>query len=121
MKLLKVHGMKYKHYAPKTKCLLARAGKRQIEKINDFMANNPANYCILGFSEDQQYIKISNDKFINLGRRKNLEEVSSNVFCCLRKIDRLSCDIAIIEGLEEKNLGLSIMNRLIRACENNII
>ena len=37
------------------------------------------------------------------------------------KIDNYNCDYAVIEGLKKSNLGLSIMNRLIRACENNII
>ena len=35
-------------------------------------------------------------------------------------MDKLGCNLAIIEGVNEKNLGLSIMNRLIRACEYNI-
>ena len=48
-------------------------------------------------------------------------EISSNIFSCLRKVDTLDCNIAIIEGLEKKNFGLSIMNRLVRACENNVI
>ena len=56
-----------------------------------------------------------------MGSKNNLQEISSNIFSSLRKVDRLNCDLAIIEGLEEKNLGLSIMNRLVRACENNII
>ena len=57
-----------------------------------------------------------------LGSKKNLQEISSNIFSSLRKIDKLDgCELAIIEGLEKRNLGLSIMNRLARACENNII
>ena len=31
-----------------------------------------------------------------------------------------NCDLAIIEGVEKEGLGLSIMNRLVRACENNV-
>ena len=61
-------GMKYRHYAPNTKCVLVV--DNEIEKI---------------------------------------------------KIDSYNCDYAVIEGLEKVNLGLSIMNRLIRACENNVI
>lgn len=112
-------GMKYKHYAPKTKCLLVKAGVNQISKINDKLLSN--NCCVLGFTEDKEFINISEDKFINLGSKNNLKEISSNIFSSLRKVDRLNCDLAIIEGVEEKNLGLSIMNRLVRACENNII
>ena len=114
-------GMKYKHYAPKTKCILVQGGTNQISKINNDLIPNNTNCCVLGFIEDKEYINVPESRFINLGSKNNLQEVSSNIFSSLRKVDRLNCDLAIIEGLEEKNLGLSIMNRLVRACENNII
>lgn len=112
--------MKYKHYAPKTKCILVETGSAQINKINDLISKNN-NCCVLGFIEDKEYINISGNRFISLGSKYNLKEISSNIFSSLRKIDKMNCDLAIVEGLEEKNLGLSIMNRLVRACENNII
>lgn len=113
-------GMKYKHYAPKTKCILVEKGTNQISKINDYLISNN-NCCVLGFIEDKKYINVPENRFISLGSKYNLKEISSNIFSSLRKVDRLNCEVAIIEGLEEKNLGLSIMNRLVRACENNII
>jgi L-threonylcarbamoyladenylate synthase len=113
-------GMKYKHYAPKTKCILVKTGMDQISKINNYLISNN-NCCVLGFTEDKEYINVPENRFISLGSKNNLPGISSNIFSSLRKVDRLNCDFAIIEGVEEKNLGLSIMNRLVRACENNII
>ena len=113
-------GMKYKHYAPKTKCVLVKTGIDQISKINDNLISNN-NCCVLGFIEDKEYINVPENRFISLGSKNNLQEISSNIFSSLRKVDRLNCDLAFIEGLEEKNLGLSIMNRLVKACQNNII
>lgn len=113
-------GMKYKHYAPKTKCILVEKSSAQIGKINDLISKNE-NCCVLGFTEDRERINVTENRFINLGSKNNLQEISSNIFSSLRKVDKLNCDIAIIEGVEEKNLGLSIMNRLIRACENNVV
>ena len=113
-------GMKYKHYAPKTRCILVQTGINQISKINDILTSNN-NYCVVGFIEDKEYINVPANRFISLGSKNNFQEISRNIFSSLRKVDRLNCDLAIIEGLEEKNLGLSIMNRLVRACENNII
>ncbi len=92
----------------------------QINIINDLISQNK-DCCVVGFSEDKEYIDISESKFICLGSRLNLQEISRNIFSSLRKIDKMNCNLAIIEGLEEKNLGLSIMNRLVRACQNNII
>ena len=111
-------GMKYKHYAPNTKCILVKSGINQISKINEYLVSNN-NCCVVGFIEDKKFINIPENKFISLGSKNNFQEISSNIFTCLRKIDKLNCDFAIIEGLEEKNLGLSIMNRLARACENS--
>ena len=111
-------GMKYKHYAPKTKCILVKPGIKQVSIINDDLISNNNNCCVVGFIEDKEYINIPEDKFICLGSKNNLQEISNNIFSSLRKVDRLNCDYAIIEGVEEKNLGLSIMNRLSRACEN---
>lgn len=109
-------GMKYRHYAPKTKCILVEAGEKQIQQINELILKN-SNCCVLGFEEDKGKIKIIEEKFICLGSKNNLQEISSNIFTSLRKVDRMNCKIAIIEGVEKKELGLSIMNRLVRACE----
>ena len=109
-------GMKYRHYAPNTKCVLVV--DNEIEKINRLLDNGD-DILVLGFDEDEQYI--NTDKFLSIGSRKNLNVVSKNLFSNLRKIDFYNCDYAVIEGLEKVNLGLSIMNRLIRACENNVI
>ena len=109
-------GMKYRHYAPNTKCVLIV--DNEIEKINKLLENGD-NILVLGFDEDKKYI--NTDKFLSIGSRKNLNLVSKNLFSNLRKIDSYNCDYAVIEGLEKVNLGLSIMNRLIRACENNVI
>ena len=109
-------GMKYRHYAPNTKCVLVV--DNEIEKIN-MLLDNGDDILVLGFDEDEQYI--NTDKFLSMGSRKNLNLVSKNLFSNLRKIDFYNCDYAVIEGLEKVNLGLSIMNRLIRACENNVI
>ena len=109
-------GMKYRHYAPNTKCVLVV--DNEIEKINRLLDNGD-DILVLGFDEDKEYI--NTDKFLSMGSRKNLNLVSKNLFSNLRKIDSYNCDYAVIEGLEKVNLGLSIMNRLIRACENNVI
>ena len=115
-------GMKYRHYAPRTKCELVEYGRNQITKINEILAKNKnKKICIMGFTEDRDKFDIAPELYIDFGSKKNISEISQNIFTDLRKIDKLNCNIAIIEGLKKKNLGLSIMNRLVRACDNNII
>ena len=111
-------GMKYRHYAPKTKCILVEYDDNQINRINHLIHENN-NVCVLGYEEDKNLIEIEASRYINLGSRKQLKKVSQNVFTALRKIDKIeNCELAVVEGIDKKGLGLSIMNRLSRACEN---
>ncbi len=112
-------GMKYKHYAPDTKCMLiySRDDLKMIKRINE-LTNQIDNCVVLGFAEHKKYINCK--QFIQIGSKKNLDLICKNIFKNLRKIDKLSCNLAIIEGLEQNEIGLAIMNRLLRACEYNI-
>ena len=111
-------GMKYRHYAPKTKCLLVCGNEQeQINKINEICITKKV--CVLGFCEDES--KINANNFISMGSRSNLEEVAKNLFISLREADKTDNELILIEGTEEKDIGLAIMNRLIRTCEYNVI
>lgn len=112
-------GMKHKHYAPITKCVLVccENEEKQIAEINKLLENN--NACVIGFEEHK--IKVNTEKFINIGKENNLNEISKNIFSSLRKADTMGCDLVIIEGTKKEGIGLAIMNRLIRACNYEII
>lgn len=107
-------GMKYKHYAPKTKCLLvfSRDKKKLINKIKELETDNA--------------LVITHNSNVNLFKNaisygESLEDISYNIFRLLRSVDKENKDLIIIEGVEAKGLGLAIMNRLIRACSHNYI
>lgn len=107
-------GMKYKHYAPNTKCILvySKDNNKLIEKIKEL--------------ENKNTLVITNNKNINkfknaIGYGETLEEISHNIFKILRQVDKMNKDLVIIEGVKKEELGLAIMNRLIRACSHNYI
>jgi len=106
-------GMLYKHYAPKTKCLLVYSDNLDnlIKLIN---ANKTKKTIILGSSK---LANVDCYKFINYGN--TLEEISHNLFSLLRKCDTYDADLIIIEGVKQVGLGLAIMNRLIRTANFN--
>ena len=114
--------MKYRHYAPNTKCMMvySKDENKLINKINEItneMLEEGKKVLVLSKLEHlDKYI--SKNKW-NMG--KNLNEVAKNIFTLLRKVDKEKVDIVIIEGVGEKDLGLAITNRLIRACEYNYI
>ena len=111
-------GMKYKHYAPKTKCLLvySKDNDKLVERINEEINQNE-NVLVLSKTEN---IKKFNTKDV-LDMGETLEEISRNIFTLLRRVDRYNADLVIIQGVEKEGLGLAIMNRLIRACSHNYI
>lgn len=115
-------GMKYRHYAPNTKCIMVYSNneKDMINKINEItldMQNENKKVLVLGRKNHiESYI--SKNKW-NMG--ETLEEVAKNIFTLLRKVDKEKVDLVIIEGVGEKGLGLAITNRLIRACAYNYI
>ncbi len=115
-------GMKYRHYAPNTKCMMvySKNNQKMVDKINDItkkMYEDNKNILVLGRKDNlEEYIS---QKKWNIG--ENLNEIAKNIFTLLRKVDKENVDLVIIEGVGEKGLGLAITNRLIRACEYNYI
>lgn len=109
-------GMKHRHYAPKTKCVLVDIEDEElkIEKINEILDEN---VCVIGFERHRNKIHTSN--FLSMG--ESLEDASKNIFALLRKADLLNLKLIVIEGVSTEGLGLAIMNRLIRTCEYNVI
>lgn len=113
-------GMKYKHYAPNTKCVMVYSddNNKLVQKINDILRNNPNSLVISTTDNLNKY----NAKYVlDVGLKSNLDEISKNIFTTLRKVDTYHVDLVIIEGVTQEGLGLAIMNRLIRACEYNYV
>ena len=100
-------GMLYKHYSPKTKCVLV--DKEKIDEVR----KNYHNPIIFGDST------INGDNVICYGDNK--VSIAHNIFKLLREADEKNSDVIIIQAVDLEGLGLAIMNRLIRTCEYNYI
>ena len=116
-------GMKHRHYAPNAKAVLVEGNnKEKINMINKLIVENVdkySNICIVGFEEHKVFFKEYN--FISFGSINDLNTVSKNIFKVLRNLDNQKCDFCIIEGVEKKGIGVGISNRLLRACEYNVV
>ena len=113
-------GMKYKHYAPKSDCILVYSedNEKMIKKIQE-ITQKYTNPLVISCNENAKYYDVKNK--ILYGSKENLNEVAQNIFKDLRKVDSFKPDIVIIEGVKKDGIGLAIMNRLIRACEYHYI
>ncbi len=121
-------GMKYKHYAPNIPGVLIKRYNDEsiIEKvINEIKKRKDEKIIILAPKESIETGKYNNytnvRKVFNIGSKNDLNQISKKLFHLLRKIDKEDATYYIVEGVEEKGLGVSIINRIIRAVEYNVI
>ena len=103
-------GMLYKHYSPKTKCILVEHSKI-LEELKKY-----EKVIVIG---DSSLEKINSYKFFNYG--DDLVTIAHNIFKLLREADKYEACVILIEAVEAKGIGLAIMNRLIRTCEYNYV
>ena len=115
-------GMKYRHYAPETKCKLVNCLNEldQIFYLKKFIQEHKGNVVVIGFEEHKDKLFLSDGRFINVGSKNNLEDVAKNIYSALRRADKIKPEIILIEGVPKKGFGIAIMNRLLRTCEHDI-
>lgn len=111
-------GMKYKHYAPNSRCLLLYSDDEDtlISLVNE---HKIPNTTVIGFKEHRD--KINCEHFYVHGSIHSYDEISHNIFKLLRQVDRDQPDLIIIEGVKKEGLGIAIMNRLIRSSSYHYI
>ena len=98
--------MKYRHYAPEKELVLARTEEKILEICKK------GNVLFIGSSEMAR--KVNSDSIV-LGSKDDLFEVARNLFPSFRKLDKSPYSMGVIEGFEEKGIGLAIMNRIVKA------
>ena len=113
-------GMKHRHYAPNAKCILMQFGDREklLEKIDEIIDSSSQKIAFMVTDDIAKKIT-QNVKIYNLGN--STLDVSKNIFKYLRKVDKDNVSTCYIQGFKKEGLGLGIMNRLLRACEYNVI
>jgi len=115
-------GMKYKHYAPESECLLINCANDldQIFYLKKFINEFQGNVVVIGFEEHKDKLFLDDERFISVGNKSNLDDFAKNIYSALRKADKVKPSKIIIEGVKKQGLGYAIMNRLIRTCNYNI-
>lgn len=109
-------GQKYKHYSPNADVYVF-VGKDEkkyedMNKLVDKYKSSNKNVGVLVFEENIN--KFTNaDYELSLGKMDtDYEKMAQVIFKYLRQMDRFNMDIILVEGIEEKGLGIGIMNRL---------
>ncbi|MFA4889454.1 MAG: L-threonylcarbamoyladenylate synthase [Candidatus Omnitrophota bacterium] len=110
-------GMYPRHYAPNAKILIMEGnGKMQAEKVKDIAHEfdlQGYRFGILAKFENKDRYGDFNVKL--LGPGNDLVACAANLFSVLRDFDKDKVDVIIAETVEEKGLGIAIMDRLRKA------
>lgn len=116
-------GMKYRHYAPETKCLLVNYLNEldQIFYLKKIIQECSGDVVVIGFSEHKNRLFLPEDRFIDIGPKNDLEKFAKEIYSALRKADKLKPKIILIEGVKKEGIGIAIMNRLLRATSYDIL
>ena len=114
--------MKYRHYAPETKCKLVNCSNEldQIFYLKKFIKEYNEDVVIIGFEEHKEKLYVDEEKFISVGSKEDLTSFAKNIYSALRKADELKPKRILIEGVPKTGIGIAIMNRLVRTCEYDV-
>lgn len=115
-------GQKYKHYAPKGRMELILGNNDKVREYFTKRGRQLSEFktALITF-DDNEDLKGDFYRFYSLGDRSNLLEMASKIFRILRQCDDDGLDYILCEGVEEKNLGIGIMNRLKKSSAGNMI
>ncbi|HHU77581.1 MAG: L-threonylcarbamoyladenylate synthase [Caldicoprobacterales bacterium] len=110
-------GMKYVHYAPKAPVVLIRGSlPKQMEYIRTRVSSELEAGKQVGILATDQTIACYDEGIrLSMGDRDKPADLAGNLFARLREFDDLNVDIILAEGVDEKEEGLAVMNRMARA------
>ena len=119
----KAPGMKYTHYAPEADMIIVKGElDRIVKKIQELVRENASKGLKVGvLASDETKGYYQGCRVLSLGSRTNTEVIASNIFEKLREFDKLGVDIIFAEALDEKHMGMAVMNRMKKAAGFNII
>ncbi|ACS90461.1 MULTISPECIES: L-threonylcarbamoyladenylate synthase [Thermococcus] len=118
IKLAKAPGMKYKHYAPEAQVIVIEGEREQVtKKIKELIKEYKKQKIRVGVMATGDFYEA--DAYFNIG--ENEEEIARNLFKALRELDKSGVNVILAEGIEERGLGLAVMNRLKKAAGYRII
>ena len=126
----KAPGMKYKHYAPKGEVTVLegdndKVSKRLLSELDEQLLRG--RKCGIIVTEEMEHLLVERGFDLakisvkHLGREGDLEAMAHGLFQFLREFDDEGVEKIYVKGVDEKGLGLAVMNRLKKAAGGKII
>jgi len=112
-------GMKYKHYSPRAKVMIVEGTALQAVRLYDLAQSAGVIPSLLWNSEDIPLF--GSRKAEILFDENNPAMAAKRLFTCLRRLDEQGVDIIFAKSLSYEGIGLSVMNRLLRAAAFQVL
>lgn len=118
-------GVKYAHYAPRTRCVLVEGAAPEIvSALHNRLAAERARGRRAGVLATREGYAAYGTEAAALciaGPRDDVAVIARNLYRCLRQLDEADVDIIYIEGIEPHGIGAAVMNRMRRAAGHKIL
>ncbi|MFZ5968875.1 MAG: L-threonylcarbamoyladenylate synthase [Bacillota bacterium] len=116
-------GMKYTHYAPKAKVIIIDgAVENVIRKICDMTKEKEQQGLKVGIMATDETKDLYQEGIVlSVGSRNHKEVIAAKLFKTLRQFDDVGVDIILAEGIDPKDIGHAVMNRLLKAAGYDVI
>ena len=116
-------GQKYRHYAPNAEMILYTGDVEkiveEIRRTSKKLINDGKIVGIMATEETKDnYIE---GNILVSGSRLKRETIAHDLFDILRCFDELNVDIILAEGVSFDNIGMAIMNRMVKAASGKVI
>lgn len=116
-------GMKYTHYSPKAEVVIVEGRlEKVVAKINKLTQEYLAKGISVGvLTTEQAKDMYLSSEIISMGDRNCPDTIAANLFNSLREFDRIGVQVILAEAIDNKGIGLAVMNRMNKAAGYNII
>ncbi|HHY10388.1 MAG TPA: threonylcarbamoyl-AMP synthase [Firmicutes bacterium] len=114
-------GLKYEHYTPNADVylILGVGTPAKIEELSEHYRREGKKTAVMTWDERARLYPGQN--IFPMGPKGNLQAVAANLYHLLRRADKQGIDVLFVEGIEEEQMGLTIMNRLRQAARGRVI
>ena len=116
-KVPKSPGQKYRHYAPRGEMILFSGEMEDVtKKINEMAKDYLEEGKRVGVMCTQETkTKYRFGIVKSMGSRSNMRAIGANLFSLIREFDNEKVDIILSESVDSHEIGMAIMNRMIKA------
>jgi L-threonylcarbamoyladenylate synthase len=117
-------GMKYRHYSPRCPVYVYKYNTPQPSRPSNLLPPSGQEHRKIAVLCTQNWEPRVDDEgaetqFNWLG--SNDEDVARNLFRCVREMDEWGAEAIIVEGVQERGIGRSVMERLRKMAGGNIL